>query len=305
MWKIAIYKKNSKEDSFLKSNNSCLQTVALPKRYWAADPFLFSYKGTDFLFYELFDYYRSRGLIAFSTITNGVVSSPKVIIKKPYHLSFPYIFEYNNDIYIMPESCGDKTVRLFKAVNFPNKWVEDNVLLKNINACDTVLLMAQEKKYLLTSCMPNSDYCKIENRIYEINEKNVNNEKNYIMASSGDYGIRNGGAIIYNKEDIIRVGQDCTDGRYGKGLVFWKIKSLNPYNEDELFSVDSTEIGKFIMGFENIEIRGIHTYNSNDKYEVIDFLVKEKVPNYIKMIAFLHRVYKFALRKIRGVIYEK
>lgn len=50
-------------------------------RYWVADPFVFERDGETYIFAELFDYLRRRGVIGYSKLkANGSFSSWKEII---------------------------------------------------------------------------------------------------------------------------------------------------------------------------------------------------------------------------------
>lgn len=74
-------------------------------RYWVADPFVFERDGETYIFAELFDYLRRRGVIGYSKLkANGSFSSWKEIIVEPYHMSYPQIFEHDGEIYIVPET---------------------------------------------------------------------------------------------------------------------------------------------------------------------------------------------------------
>lgn len=54
-------------------------------RYWVADPFVFERDGETYIFAELFDYLRRRGVIGYSKLkANGSFSSWKEIIVEPY-----------------------------------------------------------------------------------------------------------------------------------------------------------------------------------------------------------------------------
>ena len=46
------------------------------------------------------------GFISVIKINNeGEISTPTPVLKKDYHLSYPFIFEDNNDYYLIPESA--------------------------------------------------------------------------------------------------------------------------------------------------------------------------------------------------------
>lgn len=52
-----------------------------------------------------------------------------LVIKEPYTLSYPYVFKWQNDYYMVPEAHTETFVRLYKATAFPNKWEYQKDLL--------------------------------------------------------------------------------------------------------------------------------------------------------------------------------
>ena len=55
------------------------------------------------------------------------------MIEEDFHLSYPFIFEYKEEVYIIPDSCNNRSIRLYKAIEFPMKWEYQYDLLKNIS----------------------------------------------------------------------------------------------------------------------------------------------------------------------------
>lgn len=297
-WKVGLRKKNCKDDFFFlkKNENYYFDVIDVPKKYWIADPFVITENDEDYLFFEAFDRYKNKGVIAYCKIENHLTSKLKVVIEEPYHLSYPYLFKKNNKIYMIPESSGNKTIQLYEAIEFPNKWEKKSILLYNLNAVDTVIFEEKGKEYLITSIINNKNFCDVENRMYRINENFTIDEK-FDSLKSGEYGTRNGGKIFKIDNKHIRVGQDCKNGKYGNGIVMWEINSIFPYNEKEILNIDA----KYIKNHINVNltpINGIHTYNFNDKYEVIDVLTEEDVMTFHIVIAFCCRTFRFIKRRL-------
>jgi len=44
------------------------------------------------------------------------------ILNLDYHLSYPFIFTEDNEIYMIPETSGNKRVEIYRCVGFPKKW---------------------------------------------------------------------------------------------------------------------------------------------------------------------------------------
>ena len=69
----------------------------------------------------------------------------------PYHLSFPYIFEYEGVTYMVPETCGNRSIELWKCTDFPLKWELQYNLMSNVSAVDTIIFKHGEYWWLLTN----------------------------------------------------------------------------------------------------------------------------------------------------------
>lgn len=293
-YSIAIRKRLNKDDRFFLHGGFVFSEVKINNkgRYWFADPFLFEHNDTLYLFYEAFDLLKRKGTIGYSIINKEdySASEPNIIIEKEYHLSFPFIFENKNGIYIMPESCGDDSLRLFRAVDFPNTWEDATVLLKDVFVCDSVLMKFKENEYLLCSeqfrVAPDNKVisCYVKNRLFDFDETMIENGCTSYgnVTKVGEKGIRNAGKTFELNEKTIRVGQNCENGIYGKGLDFFSIDSMSPYSENCIYSIDYDEMQthlKFLK--KQRQIVGTHTYNATDDFEIIDFSYMRCLPVYI------------------------
>ena len=96
-WNIAIRKKEDK--SLWEKGGESKEFAVLPNtiRYWAADPFIISVGGKEYLFFEMFDRLKSKGLIGYREIHGDKIGKMKIAYEASHHLSFPFIFKYENE----------------------------------------------------------------------------------------------------------------------------------------------------------------------------------------------------------------
>ena len=91
---------------------------------FVADPFLFVTEDDDWhMFFEVAT--DNGGLISHATSDDrGVTwSYDQVVLQRPYHLSFPYVFEWNGEFYMTTEEGRQNAKpRLYKATEFPTEW---------------------------------------------------------------------------------------------------------------------------------------------------------------------------------------
>lgn len=90
---------------------------------YVADPFVLRRGGTTHLFFEILNLTTGRGelSVAHSTdLTRWTYGG--VVLREPWHLSYPYVFEHGGEVYLIPESSEHGTVTLYRATDFPRRW---------------------------------------------------------------------------------------------------------------------------------------------------------------------------------------
>ena len=108
-------------------------------RSWA-DPFIVEHDGRTYVFLEEYPLSTKRGTIVCLTLdTGGKVIAHTPVLERPYHLSYPFVFERWGDWYMIPETAGNGAVELYRCTHFPDEWVFERALLQGIHAVDATL----------------------------------------------------------------------------------------------------------------------------------------------------------------------
>ena len=295
-WQIAIREK--KGANLYEGNVKGFQLVQNTFRYWLADPFLFEYEGKNYLFAEMFDRIRWRGIIGYAEITEGKKIKFRPCMIKPFHLSYPCLFSKNNVIYMVPEAYQSGKITVYRAVKFPIKW-EVAYEIDNIEAVDTTPLIIEGKLlgFFTTIGKEKQDFHRFNNNLYFIKdgERKLLYKDNLKKRSAGN--------IISEKNQIVRPSQDCTVN-YGGGLLFNSgIYENGTYKEKSIvkivpFQTNKKNDNEYKLELEtepSLEFYGIHTYNKNNKYEVIDLTYREKK----NFLVFLHNFGCYLQEKVR------
>jgi hypothetical protein len=114
-----------------------------PDRLWA-DPFAIQHDGRTFIFIEELVYRENRGVIAqFEVFEDGSFSPPQRVLERPYHLSYPCVFQFENEWWMLPETSENRTIELYRAVEFPHRWTAGPVLFRDVTAVDSTLFEFQ------------------------------------------------------------------------------------------------------------------------------------------------------------------
>ena len=120
-------------------------------RFWA-DPFPLRVDGRYWVLFEELRYATGRGVIAAVELgRDGMVGEPVTVLERPYHLSYPYLFSWRGEIYMVPESAENQTVELYRATRFPYEWQPECTLLSNVRAQDASLFEYEGRWWMYVS----------------------------------------------------------------------------------------------------------------------------------------------------------
>ena len=147
-WNIA-YTRNNWKKKFSKNK---IKIIPNPKNHWFADPFVEKKGNSYYIFFEDFSLKKNKGSISCIKIDKkNKMKYFKDVIKENFHLSFPFIFKHNKHLFMVPESCEDKSIRLYKCIKFPNKWKFMKKIIRNVQLVDPVIFKQNNKWVLLAS----------------------------------------------------------------------------------------------------------------------------------------------------------
>ena len=117
-------------------------TVANRQDHFFADPFIYTWKDRTICFAEEFCLLDDRAHIAaIDIVSTREVSEenwePSIrylgtVIDEPFNLGFPFVFEYENRIFLIPDSRQANSVRLYECVEFPLQWQYRHDLLSRL-----------------------------------------------------------------------------------------------------------------------------------------------------------------------------
>jgi hypothetical protein len=120
----------------------------VPARF-VADPFMLRVDHTCFMFFEVMNSQRRKGEVGLATSENTVKwTYQQIVLREPFHLSYPYVFEWKNEYYMIPESSQTHSVRLYKAIDFPTQWSFVQNLLDGYDFVDSSIFVFRNKCWL-------------------------------------------------------------------------------------------------------------------------------------------------------------
>jgi hypothetical protein len=104
-----------------------------------ADPFGILKDGRLTILCEDFDYRTCRGFISSVEFAETDDPQPAAAIVSPVHMSYPYLFEDQSEIYCVPETYQAREVSLYKAVTFPSKWSKVATVVRDFAGLDPTI----------------------------------------------------------------------------------------------------------------------------------------------------------------------
>ncbi len=120
-------------------------------RFWA-DPHVLYANGGYHVFFEDASVHSGKGHISVMSSADGkTFDLPQPIIEQPYHLSYPFVFEWQDDFYLIPESAENETIELYKCKQFPDSWELDRVLMEDVLAYDATLFHHDSKWWMFVN----------------------------------------------------------------------------------------------------------------------------------------------------------
>ncbi len=248
------------------------KTLTPAKNTEWADPFLIKKDEKYILFFEEKHFNKSEAHISFIELNSrGEVMNkkPVVALQEKYHLSYPYVFLYNEEYYMIPESASVNEVWLYKAVSFPAEWVKVKRLLENTKVYDSTLYFHNETWYLFGNSksdnkLSSDAYLHIYYTNDLLNDSFQPHPLNPVYRDARH--ARPAGKITEKNGYITRPAQ-ISAPCYGYGISIRHILKLSKTEFEEV-EMDT------IKPLWNKKINGIHTLNMDESFVVADVLVK-------------------------------
>lgn len=240
-------------------------------RFWA-DPIVIQKDGIYYVFVEEYIYKSKKAHISCFTLDNQVsIKGPDRVLEKEYHLSYPFVFEWDGKFYMVPESVANKTISLYECIDFPYSWKFKLDLMKNILAVDTTLLHHQAKWWLFTGIPTDESSLPLVQLFLFYTDDLFSGEwsphpQNPIV--SDVKRARPAGGFFFQNGKIFRPSQNCSK-TYGYGFDINEIVMLSEsaYSEKQVVST--------IPNWDK-KVEATHTFAHQGQLTVIDAFMRRR-----------------------------
>jgi hypothetical protein len=240
-------------------------------RFWA-DPFVIEEGDRHWLFVEEYDYRSGRAAIAVCELSaDGSASKPEVVLALGHHVSYPFVFEHGDAVFMLPETVEIGGIRLYRAHAFPRDWRLEGVLVEDLRASDPTLVRHDGRFWLFAGVQDSNERYADELWVWWADDLFGPWQPHALNPVVSDVRCaRPAGALFRRDGALVRPGQDCSRG-YGHAITL---------NEVEILTTDEyreRQIGRIDPGVPR-SVRAIHSVNADGAFEVID--VNRRLPRF-------------------------
>jgi len=230
---------------------------------FVADPFMAHKNGEYFMFFEVLNRKTHHGDIGYAKSADGVRwEYKKIVIDEQFHLAYPYVFEYKNDYYIIPDSQEDLSVRLYKASSFPDEWQYVANLLSGYRYADPSIFRYNNKWWLFVSTHESSSL-----NLYYSSEL-LNGWKphpmNPLVKFDPNIARPGGRVIIYNGKPH-RFAQD-NHLSYGAQIFAFEIINLSEESYAEKLASEKPVVNRTGKGWNAAGMHHVDLHRVGDKW---------------------------------------
>lgn len=236
-----------------------------------ADPFPIVHDGTCTLFVEDYVHAKAKGVISAVRFgPDGPLGTPVPVLEEPHHLSYPFVFARDGAVWMVPESCANGTVDLYRATAFPGGWVKEATLLSGVTASDATLFERDGRWWMFATLRHAAAAAPLGRGCFsdalhlwsapDFRGPWTPHAANPVLIDIA--AARPAGRVVERDGRLIRPVQDCSAG-YGAALALARIDRL----DDEGFG--QTVVARLAPGPSWPGSR-LHTLNAAGGFEFID-----------------------------------
>lgn len=207
----------------------------VPARF-VADPFMIRTDDGYYMFFEVLNERRNLGEIGYAFSPDATRWEYRsIVLRERFHLSYPYVFSWDGEYYMVPECSRSGGVQLYRATSFPEKWERVATLIrgdKERNALVDPSLIRHGNQWYLFS------YGRNRGLYLFVAETPggpwTEHPKSPVISGTPQYA-RPGGRIISHDGGIFRYAQDEVP-HYGSRVWAFRILELTPtsYREERV-----------------------------------------------------------------------
>ena len=243
------------------------QEISMPTNEFWADPFLFQQPGKEHIdvFYEAYEFSRRLGKISVGRLNGDRIDYLGDVLIRPYHLSYPFVFAYDNEVYMIPETAQNRQIEILKAENYPLEWSLVKTALVGQSCADTTIFEHKGEWWMFTNIAQDifDDHCS-ELHAFKVDSPLLNeitpHKLNPIVTDART--ARNAGRIAVREGKLTRLAQNNAF-HYGYGFSLMEIEelSLSTYREKKIYGAHTGFAAGITATHQMDQLNDIHIFD--------------------------------------------
>jgi hypothetical protein len=235
-------------------------------RFWA-DPFAVEHQGRYFIFFEELPYRTQKGRItAIEVFEDAEPGEAQVILERPYHLSYPFVFAWDGSLYMLPETAENGTIEIYRCEAFPLRWRLHRILLDKVSACDATLWRENDRWWMFVNVAePGADGSDELHLYWSTTPLGPWTAHRGNPVVSDVRCARPAGPLFSRNGKLYRPSQDCSLA-YGHSVLINRVDVLRDDSYQE------TVVDRITPGWRKDVLR-VHTLGGSKRLRVIDYQV--------------------------------
>lgn len=198
-----------------------------------ADPFLIRSGDEWQMFFEVLNRRNGRGEIGLATSDDLVHwRYRQIVLAEPFHLSYPCVFEWKGEHWMIPETHQTRTIRLYRAEEYPLKWKLVHTLLSGERFADSTPFRHGDRWWLFTETSPVMKHDTL--RLYSADDPmgRWTEHPSSPLVVGDPHAARPAGRVVATPQGLVRFAQDCKP-RYGTSVNAYEITRLSETEYEE------------------------------------------------------------------------
>jgi hypothetical protein len=239
-------------------------------RDWA-DPFVIEKNGRYFVFFEELPYADRKAHISMIELDrSGRMSAPQRVLEADYHLSYPFLFEHEGQLYMVPESGRNRSVELYRCVDFPHAWRLERVLIDGLRLVDATIHRGPDRWWMFANSAAGQSRV-FDDELHLFHADRLLGDwkphpKNPVKSDARSS--RPAGRLFEREGALYRPAQICVP-RYGAGLSLQRVTKLTPQDYIE------RQVER-ILPPAGSDLFGLHTLNRAGDLTVVDAFTRRR-----------------------------
>jgi hypothetical protein len=240
-------------------------------RFWA-DPFAVEHQGRTFIFFEDLPHRTQKGrIMGIEVFEDTEPGEPQVVLERPYHLSYPFVFAWDGSLYMLPETAKNGTIEIYRCEAFPLHWRLHQIVLDKVSAFDATLWRESDRWWMFVNVAePGADSSDELHLYWSTTPLGPWTAHRGNPVISDVRCARPAGPLFRRNGNLYRPSQDCSLA-YGHSVLINRVDVLRDDDYRE------TTVERILPGW-RADVRRVHTLGGSKRLRVLDYLGNRRQP---------------------------